>query len=207
MPQQPATSTDRLANVIEVIQLGRKTGVLTAERNAGTLLEQGMITFVKGQVTLASAGQYSGFPAFSVLKTWGACRFAFTPLDAARTTQPLIAITGETPTPGGFSTDPTLRARAPANHKPSGPITPGVPGMVGAISNPAEGGLPYPVLPYDEALVWIERMRFSRAHRQLFLLIDGHRSTAELVRLTGRGEGEVYALLRDLEVAGVIGQI
>ena len=78
--------------------------------------------------------------------------------------------------------------------------------MVGASSNPAEGGLPYPVLPYDEALVWIERMGLSRAHRQLFLLIDGHRATAELVRLTGRGEGEVYALLRDLEVAGVIGQ-
>lgn len=203
MPQQPATSTDRLANVIEVIQLGRKTGILTAERNAGTMLEQGMIIFVKGQVTQASAGQYTGFPAFSVLKTWGACRFAFTPIDASRTTQPLTAVTGLR----GFSTDPTLRAQAPANHKPLGPITAGGSGMVGASSHPAEGGLPYPVLPYDEALVWIERRGLSRAHRQLFLLIDGHRTKAELVRLTGRGEGEVYALLRDLEVAGVIGQI
>ncbi len=79
--------------------------------------------------------------------------------------------------------------------------------MVGASSHPAEGGLPYPVLPYDEALVWIERSGLSRAHRQLFLLIDGHRTKAELIRLTGRGEGEVYVLLRDLEVAGVIGQI
>lgn len=204
MPQQPATSTDRLANVIEVIQLGRKTGILTAERNAGTILEQGMITFVKGQVTQASAGQYTGFPAFSVLKTWGACRFSFTPVDASRTTQPLTTITGEAPTLRGFSTDPTLRARAPANH---GPITPGGPGMDGASSNPAEGGLPYPALPYDEALVWIERSGLSRAHRQLFLLIDGQRTKAELVRLTGRGEGEVYALLRDLEAVGVIGQI
>src|SRR5260221_331416 len=117
MPQQPATSTDRLANVIEVIQLGRKTGILTAERNAGTMLEQSMIIFVKGQVTQASAGQYTGFPAFSLLKTWGACRFAFTPSAATQTTQPLAAITGEAPTLRGFSTDPTLRARAPANHK------------------------------------------------------------------------------------------
>ena len=207
MPQQPATSTDRLANVIEVIQLGRKTGILTAERNAGALLEQGMITFVKGQVSQASAGQYTGFPAFSVLKTWGACRFAFTPIDSSRTTQPLTTITGETPTLRGFSTDPTLRAQAPDNHKPSGPITAGGSGIVGASSNLAEGGLPYPALPYDEALVWIERRGLSRAHRQLFLLIDGHRTKAELVRLTGRGEGEVYALLHDLEVAGVIGQV
>lgn len=207
MPQQPATSTDRLANVIEVIQLGRKTGILTAERNAGTMLEQGMIIFVKGQVTQASTGQYTGFPAFSVLKTWGACRFSFTPSDAPRTTQPLTAITGETPTPRGFSTDPTLRAQAPANHKPVGPSAVGGPGINGAKSNPVEGGLPYPILPYDEALVWIERMGLSRAHRQLFLLIDGHRTKAELVRLTGRGEEEVHALLLDLEVAGVIGQI
>lgn len=204
MPQQPATSTDRLANVIEVIQLGRKTGILTAERNAGTMLEQGVITFVKGQVTQASAGQYTGFPAFSVLKTWGTCRFSFTPIDASRTTQPLTTVTGEAPTLRGFSKDPTLRARAPANH---GPIAAEGSGMDGASSNPAEGRLPYPVLPYDEALVWIERRGLSRAHRQLFLLIDGHRTKAELVRLTGRGEGEVYALLRDLEVAGVIGQI
>ena len=35
MPQKPATSTDRLANVIQVIQLGRKTGELTAEREIG----------------------------------------------------------------------------------------------------------------------------------------------------------------------------
>ncbi len=202
MPQQPATSTDRLANVIEVIQLGRKTGVLTAERNAGTMLEQGMITFVKGQVIQASAGQYDGFPAFSVLKTWGACRFAFTPSDPSRTTQPLAAVTGEASTPRGFSTDPTLRAQAPANQKP-----PGGPGIDSTRPNPAESGLPYPILPYDEALVWIERRGLSRAHRQLFLLIDGHRTKSELVRLTGRGEGEVHALLRDLEVAGVIGQI
>jgi hypothetical protein len=207
MPQQPATSTDRLANVIEVIQLGRKTGILTAERNAGTMLEQGMIIFVKGQVTQASTGQYTGFPAFSVLKAWGTCRFAFTPSAATQTTQPLTAITGEAPTLRGFSTDPTLRVKAPANHKPSDPITAGGSGMDGASSHPAEGGLPYPALPYNEALVWIERRGLSRAHKQLFLLIDGHRTKADLVRLTGRGEGEVYALLRDLEVAGVIGQI
>jgi len=84
MPQQPTTSTDRLADVIEVIQLGRKTGILTAERVRGSVLEQGVITFVGGQVLQASVGHHKGFPAFSVLKTWGACRFAFTPSDPHR---------------------------------------------------------------------------------------------------------------------------
>src|SRR5258706_13672740 len=79
MPQQPATSTDRLANVIEVIQLGRKTGILTAERDTGALLEHGMITFIKGQVAQASVSQHARFPDFTAVKTWGACRFAFIP--------------------------------------------------------------------------------------------------------------------------------
>src|SRR5260370_20779871 len=109
------------------------------------MLEQGMIIFGKGQVTQASAGQYTGFSAFSVLKTWGACRFAFTPSAATQTTQPLTAATGEAPTLRGFSTDPTLRARAPANHKPLGPITATRSGMYAPTSPPAERRLPSPL--------------------------------------------------------------
>src|SRR5437588_11389431 len=86
MSQQPATSTDRLINVIEVIQLGRKTGILTAERNVGSMLEHGMITFVNGIVIQASFGQHTGFRAFSVLKSWSTCRFSFTPSDPSHST-------------------------------------------------------------------------------------------------------------------------
>src|SRR6266571_4862200 len=107
MPQQPTTSTDRLANVIEVIQLGHKKGM-----------------------------------------------------------------------------------------KDAGSIQP----------DPPAGGIPYPILPYEEALAWIERMGLSRAHRRLFLLIDGYRILPELVRLMGRREDEVNALLRDLEGADLIRQ-
>jgi hypothetical protein len=47
-------------------------------------------------------------------------------------------------------------------------------------------------------------MKFSRAHRHLFLLIDGHRTTTELAHLMGRRQVEVYALLHDLERADVV---
>ena len=196
MPQQPATSTDRLINVIEVIQLGRKTGILTAERNVGSMLEHGMITFVNGKVIQASFGQHTGFPAFSVLKTWSTCRFTFTPSDPSQITQqitqPLAPVTDEVSTQRGFVTDPTLHTPATANHTPNGLM--------------AAGGVPYPIRPYDEALAWIERMGLSRAHRRLFLLIDGYRILPELVRLMGRREDEVNALLRDLEGADLIRQ-
>jgi predicted transcriptional regulator len=71
---------------------------------------------------------------------------------------------------------------------------------------PAADQVPYTIRPYNEALAWIERMGLSRAHKQLFLLIDGCRSITELVRLTGRGQEEVSALLRELESAGLIRQ-
>lgn len=209
MPQQPATSTDRLTNVIEVIQLGRKTGILTAERDVGSMLEHGMITFVNGRVIQASVGQHTGFPAFSVLKTWSTCRFAFTPSDISQITQqitqPLPPVTGEVSIQRGFVTDPTLRTPATDN----GLMTAREQGMNstwGMHSNLAAGGIPYPIRPYDEALVWIQRMGLSRAHRRLFLLIDGYRTLPELVRLMGRREDEVNALLRDLEGADLIRQ-
>ncbi|MFL5658620.1 MAG: DUF4388 domain-containing protein [Ktedonobacteraceae bacterium] len=208
MQQQPATLTDRLANVIEVIQLGRKTGILTAERDTGSMLEHGMITFVKGQVTQTSVGQHTGFPAFKVLKTWGTCRFAFTPSDTSQitqqTTQPLSPITGEASTQRGFVTDPTLRI--PATGKQNGVMAAGMNSVRSMHSGPAAGGVPSPIRPYNEALVWIERVGLSRAHRRLFLLIDGYRTIPELVRLMGRGEDEVNALLRDLEGANLIRQ-
>lgn len=54
MPQQPTTLTDQLANVVAVIQLGRKTGTLTVERGSGSSLERGTIHFVNGLMTQAN---------------------------------------------------------------------------------------------------------------------------------------------------------
>ena len=51
-----------------------------------------------------------------------------------------------------------------------------------------------------------QRLGLSRLHRQLFLLIDGKRSTQELARLIGRPHQEVLIVLADLESTGLIGQ-
>jgi hypothetical protein len=207
MPQQPTTSTDRLANVIEVIQLGHKTGILMAERVTGSVLEQGVITFINGQVFQASIGHHKGLPAFNVLKTWGACRFAFTPSDPPQITQPLPPVSGDSSAFRALATDPTLPAQAMVNHKQSDSTPMMAQGRQGEGSiqpDPPSSRIHYPILPYEEALARIERLGLSRAHRRLFLLIDGYRTFPELVRLMGRVQEEVNALLRDLEGAGLI---
>ena len=77
MSQQRETTTNNLADVIQVIQIGHRTGTLTVERGEGTIFEEGIIVFVNGQIIDAKCGQQSGPVALGWLTTWTICRFSF----------------------------------------------------------------------------------------------------------------------------------
>jgi hypothetical protein len=77
MRRQRATHADRVSQVIEVIELGRRTGLLSVERDVGAVLEEGDLYFLNGQAIYASTGTQSGRSALETLRTWGACRFVF----------------------------------------------------------------------------------------------------------------------------------
>ena len=190
MSPQRGTETSQLANVIEVIQLGRKTGILTVEREANSFPESGQITFVGGQITQAHCSRtMQGQQALLWLKSWGACRFTFlAEQDIARTTQPLPVM--------------------PSNHKrrdtqpqlvPSGPLAAPIPSVNADIL-----AVPQRIEHLEQALQRIEQAQLSRTHRQFFLLIDGRRNAAELLRLTGRKQDEGLKILRDLAYIGII---
>jgi len=208
MPQQTATSTDRLANVIQVIQLGRKTGELTVERESGMRLEQGVVYFVNGLMTQASAHQLRGLAAFQWLYTWGSCRFTFTLSDSKLATNTLVSLR-RTHRPESEherirDTDLTIRIQAQTrvlsrsdtenNHICQHHLS----------SRTTPTRIPIQVCSMEDAVVRIECMQLSRSHRHLFLLLDGHRATTEIARLIGRRPVEVDGLLRDLERADVI---
>lgn len=77
------TFIDRLADVIHMLQLARKTGQLSVEHSAaGSLSERGTICFVNGQITQAGTGAYRGASALEKLKTWQDCHFVFCPGDS-----------------------------------------------------------------------------------------------------------------------------
>lgn len=220
MSQQRETATDRLVSIIQLIQLGRRTGLLTARRGDGITLEEGTIVFTKGQVTQAAVGRRSGSEALNWLTTWGNCRFTFVAADPAEADTPLMPLSSRLPENGGNGTDPRLRQLpnrqsgplpANGNSRQSGPLPAGSTGNSDGISRFTPPTLPVaPSSPpirtrqIDSALKVIENMGLSRAHRRLLLLIDGQRTAIELVRLMGRDENEVYSLLRDLEQATVI---
>lgn len=77
MAKPRVTATDRLANVIEVVELGQRTGLLSVERGSGSVLEEGGMYFISGRVIYASLAGLRGREALAALSRWGPCRFAF----------------------------------------------------------------------------------------------------------------------------------
>src|SRR5262249_59943405 len=65
--------------VIEVVELGRRSGLLSVERNAGTVLEEGVVYFISGRPVFAALGSLRGRDALRALSRWAECRFAFDP--------------------------------------------------------------------------------------------------------------------------------
>lgn len=214
MSQQPKTETDRLANVIQVLQLGQKTGRLVVERNAGPQFEQGIITFVNGQVVQASVNQQEGPDALNWLKSWGACRFTFTPDQRSGNTGRMPTLAPQPQTPPTWGAPGYGRATtSPLPTPSSGPLYPQqdlytrTTGNLGGIRQrtpTAWLATPYRTRHIEEGMRLIEQMGLSRTHRRLFLLIDGGRTVKELIRLMAHEPEAVQRLLQDLERAGVI---
>jgi hypothetical protein len=206
--QQPATLTDRLANVIQVIQLGRKTGELTVERGSGTSLEQGTVYFVNGLMTQASVHQLRGLEAFQWLNTWGSCRFTFTLSDSVLSTNKLASLRPDHMPASEHErlqdTDPTIRMQAQARAFSGSDTENNRNRRNGLSPQKASARIPNQVGSLEDAVQRIERMKLSRAHRHLLLLIDGYRTTIELARLMGRRQVEVDAMLQNLVRAGAV---
>ena len=208
MPQQPTTSTEQLANVIQVIQLGRKSGTLTVERRTDSSLERGTIQFVNGLMTQASAHQLSGLPAFQWLNTWGACHFTFTPSDLGVTTRKLPSLQPiqlpESQYQGFHDTEPNQHIQAQVKAFSDTAIQNNLYRQNDLSMQKESVDIPKQARSIEDALQRIDRVKLSRAHRRLFLLIDGHRNIADLARLMGRRQSGVVALLQDLERADVV---
>lgn len=189
MAQQREATTNRLVGIIAEIKLERRSGQLIVKRGKGLASEEGMLIFVKGKITQAHAGRRSGPEALNWLSTWGQTRYIFTPTiveDAPETFFPL-----STSSTGSAGTYPHLQASRIDTDRLETP-------------QPLAYGVPHAIVGFTEASNRIENAGLSRAHRRLYLLIDGHRSAIELVPLLGKKAEEVRNMLHDLEWLGVI---
>ncbi len=151
MPKPRVTATDRLSNVMSVVDLGRRTGLLSVERTVGLMLEEGEMYFVSGAPIYATLGRLRGHDALVELAQWSECRFCFDP----HAPQPIPNIAGLLPTvdrsspsgigfqyapPAGFTGVP------PAEMSPAG-MSPAASGVYPGLGPAASGGRPFPMQP------------------------------------------------------------
>src|SRR5689334_10722721 len=78
MAQQREATTDRLVGIIASIKMERKSGQLWVRRGKGLTSEEGILTFIQGQITRASVGRRNGADALNWLSTWGQAHYIFT---------------------------------------------------------------------------------------------------------------------------------
>ncbi len=226
MTKSRDTSTDRLSNVIEVLELGRQSGLLAVERGAGATLEQGEIYFIFGRATFAATGHLRGREALAMLGQWGPCRFAFepeapqpipnlsgqmgavgAPLDRKAASQPGIpsAVGGGA---SGFGWGPP--PRQPAYPSASQPGPGGSSGIWGG-SQPGSanatgplGRRPRRAPDVRDLMATVTAFNLSRSHRTILLLADGSHNVLDLARLASKSIDEVTQLLAELEARGLI---
>lgn len=70
-------TTSKLNNIINMINLGRQSGILRVIRGQGPTREVGQIKFMDGEPAAALLGQLTGHNALSVLMNWGECVYSF----------------------------------------------------------------------------------------------------------------------------------
>jgi hypothetical protein len=198
MSEERGLATDQLSNIIQVIELGRKSGQLIVERGEGQMVENGEITFFHGQITYARCNYHSGQEALRQLNTWGACRFMFTPVSTGTT-----IVTGPRPLP--LTGNP--KSTRPLYALPHPHETPRYTPLQSTRTQQAIApSIPQRTIFGDKALHLLDQAGLSRFHLRLFLLIDGKRTVDELTRLVGKKHEDVRKWLLDLESTGLIHQ-
>ncbi len=208
MSQSQEVIAERLITVIQRIQQGRMSGILTARRGDGVTAEEGNVDFAKGQIRLVKVGRRSGSDALSWLSTWSNCYCSFsssanTDVDSFLRIFFFSERQHSTPRPelSPRSTD-HLGGQTGSMH--TTPLRENRSSEQNFASDSLAHLIPQQAYPPQETLRFLDSQGLTRTHRHLLLLIDGHRSIAELIRIINRPEPEVIHLLRDLENATII---
>ncbi|HEY0753921.1 MAG TPA: DUF4388 domain-containing protein [Ktedonobacteraceae bacterium] len=167
------TATDKLADVMQMLLLVQKTGILTVQReNLDKSIEEGSLFLRDGQIADALVGNIRGADALKKLSTWTQCYFVFQ-ASSPTASSPLAL---QTPPAATFAPLPAQQSW---------------PGDFALIPCRAD--------QFQHTLPDFERLRLSRLHRQLFLLVDGQRSIDTLAKLLKRYPQEVLSMFSELE--------
>ncbi|HZR44395.1 MAG TPA: DUF4388 domain-containing protein [Ktedonobacteraceae bacterium] len=207
MLRRVTTMIDSLASIIRTLSDGGMSGHLIARRRNGGQSEDGEIFFVHGKIIDAKTADRVGIDALNWMKTWKDCIFSFRP---SRDSEHIPVLSPEV-LRNQTNAQPTKEATEPRQTSPIRKLARVLNKEPENANSPVVDpetllpeAIPYRAEDYDKALQLMRQKAYSRVHLHIFLLVDGHRSVAELIRLTSRRKDQIVRLLRDLETLGVI---
>ncbi len=226
---------ESLSDILQMISSRRRSGLLSLERYNGGRFEEGEIYFEKGRAVQAFFAMQSGQEALAVLSSWRNVYYSFiadVPVPAAppmspgnvsggippySTTEPLAKLrntTGPTRQTNEFTPTSPLR-RSSQSQPPTGPRQLQSSGGSGqerttGYNNPPSGSgsawgfsalVPRRLSNEQNVL----SLPLTRPQRSIYLLVDGIRTVADLVRCTGKTAQDVEQLLMELKQQNLIG--
>ena len=200
-------SAERMSDLFALLRTRRQSGLLSVERYENGRFEEGEVTFQKGQPVDAQTGNRTGQNAISYLLVWRRVDFSFTP----ETMLPPPITPSRLPNPP--TPIPPTPAERPINS--TGPLSPlrqrtplpdtNLPQLSSSAQQATNKSAFFERIPRKLANEQnVMDMALTRPQRSLYLLIDGRRTVADLIRVTHRDEQEVYHLLTELQARGLI---
>ncbi len=189
-------SAERMSDLFALIRTRRQSGLLSIERYENGRFEEGEISFQKGQPVDAHVGNRGGQDAISWLLMWRQVYFLFTP-DSLASTNIVPPASPQPPvqTTRPLSPLPPERPQSNANIHPLS-LAPPTSNAKSAFYNRVPRKL-----VHEQNIM---ELPLTRPQRSLYLLIDGHRTVADLIRFTNKDVQEVYHLLTELQSRGLI---
>lgn len=204
MLDRVTTTIDSLAKIIQTLSSGGMSGRLIARRETEMRLEEGEILFTKGKIVDAKTAYRVGIEALDWMKTWQDCAFSFHP---AKESQHIPTLPPAALSDAARAGDTTGLNQVSPVRKPLGARR--QKSDTASLVAVQQETLSLEVVPArtqanEKALQLLMEAAYSRTHRHIFLLIDGHRSVSDLMRLIGRDNDEVVKLLRELKKLDII---
>jgi len=221
-------TAESLAYVLELVRMRRQSGLLSVERMQASRFEEGEIYLQAGQPTYAHTGQLLGQEALLRMLSWRQVYFTFLadqphpPVNipsvySANDNMPIAANSSRN-SPGSNPSLLNTNRNIPA----VSPTSPSLP-QVNLNGIPDEGSgrdNRYAGNTFDSnasipGVEWLaprkignERhvlsLPLTRPQRSIYMLVDGHRTIADLSRCIRKSVPEVERLLTELQERGLI---
>ncbi|MEO8952992.1 MAG: DUF4388 domain-containing protein [Ktedonobacteraceae bacterium] len=215
---------ESLRDILALMRMRKQSGLLSVEHYSGHRYEEGEILIQGGHPTHAHTGQLTGQDALAYLLGWHQVYFTFLadekrlPANISVTTPAnnrnaiavgasVIPLTPRSPQVTRVNTTenvPALSTKLPPVELNVGATSVGINDTMYRPNNPNTPGLEWLVPRKLETERDVLSLPLTRPQRSIYLLVDGHRTVADLSRCTRKSMQEIERLLIELQEQDLI---